>query len=1115
MREKIEFPDNIVCGFVCNETEDGVGMVRAWRRAGLRRFFFRPNYLHYMGTVHRGYERHFYRQFQELRALGMIGCDYDATANRPPTAIEFYVLARVIADPTKSFEEIVESFYSAYGAAAPEVRRYYEAVRATGEAARDRAQRTRVEQPEFFAESRKDVPRTQEFGRSEEELAEKRDILTAAVADHAARGDLSPVEARRLRNLALQAEHGRLTYRFLVAVTDLPVDELKARASELNAFRVKHRFDLPDLYVNMYRIWWGEIRYWKAYFNRCKQELPLAEHDLGGVTFDFAACSDRRFKDAFDPARNVVREPVFAQTKGGWWRNVELPTTNKATWRVSFRYRMTHPDKAGGAKLRLYAGTLEGPKKVFRQIKGFQVGLSPNLYESGHAWAEASDTIEVPEGTTHLQVYAWHAHKGAVSFEVKDLSVVDVTSKAPFEFIAMPMGNLDNVFALGEGQAGEFEYYWRSPLGRKVNLNNVRFTIDLPPGVEFLGCTYAKSNTVVRTCRADGSSTVSFGTGYLPFCTLTESFQTGRAIGVVVRAVRAPGRCGKARLSVSYAPENGPVVEATAPEIELAVIPSVKAAGVPKRYANGVMCGWAFANLAYEGIEGLSRTMADAGVTWMAASAAEETYALWRRLGVRRITPVAWCVNNGFEIGRHGQVPESDRFVAGGIKPSDSRAAYVRQGTCPVSVYAQSDFFRTNTIPFINGQVRGTDGLWSNWEPWMFGQKGCFCDKCRKAFAAWLGKREDEIAADWPANVMAGGAYTNVIQAFRSHEHAKVVRTLDRVVRAATGGGHSLGFIPGICWIEMGSWWRPRNYAAEVQAIDYAGDLRWMNPWGPYVAWESNGPYVYVKRKPLCHFYAARDVRETVDGDYPVGSRPKLMALPQGFQCGHWLSQPEHISMALDCYFFNRWEASVLYYYPRGYDARYWRTFAEATQRAARYEDFVLDGRRSDAMTEAVPVPELYAANVRQLSAYLPRCTDVPLLQTASYDKDGVRIVAVFNFWQKGEAFFDLKAAGLQADRVSIVSERGELRAKSRTETTWTSRELAERGVRLSVGASRCRVFEIRPASAAIAPVSIVTDAALGSALESRRNPLREAAARDAEDERENGVIAADGLPVL
>ena len=167
--------------------------------------------------------------------------------------------------------------------------------------------------------------------------------------------------------------------------------------------------------------------------------------------------------------------------------------------------------------------------------------------------------------------------------------------------------------------------------------------------------------------------------------------------------------------------------------------------------------------------------------------------------------------------------------------------------------------------------------------------------------------------------------------------------------------------------------------------------------------------------------------------------------------------------MALDSYFFNGWESTVEYYFPRGYDARYWNAFAEATDRAAKYERFVMDGKRADSQTSIAPFRGTYASNVKMLSGYLPEYRDISPLQSVSYDLGQSRIVAVLNFWQKGEAFFTLKAKGLKPGRYVIRKEDGSIRAPGNGKAYYTAEELAGSGVRLSVGAVRTRVFEIRP----------------------------------------------------
>ena len=840
--------------------------------------------------------------------------------------------------------------------------------------------------------------------------------------------------------------------------------------------------------------------------------LPPSGHDRGGMTFDFAACSERSFAKAFDPRKNVCRQPLHVRLTNNWSVVVALPTSKPSRWRVSARYRMSHPAQAGGAWFLIETGTLD--RSVFRPNGGKRIDDQVRIIESGLEWSAVSDAIYAPEGSTRMRVMVCLSEGVPVDFELKDLCVVDVTPPQPIEFVQMPMGNLDGRFAIGEGQTGSIEYYWRKKPGGEFDLRRFRFALELPPGVEFLGCSYAEKGTVVRKPRTDGSSEVKFD------CkkeggTLSVWDNNMNPIAVLVRATRGPGVCGSARLSVRYASETGAGFKVAAPPVELFVVPPVRAKAVPERYLNGAYVGWTLRNASPDAIEGFSRTLADGGARWIVGdSASQQTYALWRRLGVRRITPDDASCKNGFMIG-NGALPESDRYVARGVPASSRNAQRIARAACPVSVYSESDFFRTNTVPLLRRQLQGADGLWANWEPWFFEGKGCFCDKCARAFAKWIGKPTDEIAREWPACVMKGGRYAGVVRKFRSQEHAKVMLTMDRVIRGMTGGDEGVGFVPAVAWIEMGSWWRPNDCAAEVQPIDYAGRMRWMNPWGPYAAWWSNRPYVDEKRKALCPFFAAKDVREAVDRDYPAGARPKLLALPQGYQYAQWIAQPEDIALALDGYFFNGWEAAVVYFFPAGYDARYWAKFADATERAAKYEGFVLDGVRCDAMVSATPSTGLFAAPVRHLTGLLPDERNRPMLQSVAYEKDGVRIVAVFNFWQKGEAFFDLRIAGLAPGAYDIVSERGEWRVHDGKRTSWSAAELAADGVRLSVGASRCRVFEIRPANGGAGASSVLSDAALERVFGERREDLRKAAERDAAREKANGEIPVDLTPVI
>ena len=128
-RERIEFPDNMVFGYVPSLPDDFDGNLRAWLAAGMRHFFPRPNYLCYRDGVPRALERFLYDTYHACVAAGSCGFDYDGRY-RPILALEYYLVLRQTAFPELSFETICEEYYSQFGALAPVARAYYERVRA-------------------------------------------------------------------------------------------------------------------------------------------------------------------------------------------------------------------------------------------------------------------------------------------------------------------------------------------------------------------------------------------------------------------------------------------------------------------------------------------------------------------------------------------------------------------------------------------------------------------------------------------------------------------------------------------------------------------------------------------------------------------------------------------------------------------------------------------------------------------------------------------------------------------------------------------------------------------------------------------------------------------------
>ncbi len=814
----------------------------------------------------------------------------------------------------------------------------------------------------------------------------------------------------------------------------------------------------------------------------------------GGLTFDFEAISKRRFpagsgaaiapsewKSGYcylhnrdiasdDPRRSevrkavrwetdgeelvVVKEPrlreicgdddVTRRVSGGYSHRVRLPDASGGVFRASMQYRV-RTDSWGASA---YVLTTPAVSKV-RAAAGvsapgdMDAGLkSHRLAENWGDFLPWAKEIRVPAGCDALDVVVRVDGVGELRF--RDFCVSRVEYGSAISVQSFPAHYLDGTFAFPAGRCGLATWLWKkNDEMAKYRPEGFTFVLALPKGYAFVDSTVGDPAKVTRRALADGGAEWRIpATRAYSGCWVISRFNGWAPLNALVRA--APDALpGTMRFHAEY---EGARVSDVA-ETRVFTVPAPNAP-MPRRYSNGFYPGGGYAAFKTEaGREGFAEMFTSAGANWVVQMRPDEaTLAAWRRRGVRYVTPEhSGLVSNGYRIGLSKNRPEDERFAT--LPGERSTSDVLRHGACPRSVLDESDYFRNDTLRRLKEALKGMDGFWANWEPYMFEARGCFCLKCRAAFAAFVGVTDEEMAKDWPAELAFGRKWHGKAVRFRSLTHAQIVKKIDGYVREFTGGERSLGFIPGVAWTEMSSAWRKHDLAPEVRPFDYAGSLRWIDPWGPYPCWDASTPYVPTDSGDIRYFLAARDVRGQVDRDYGA-SAPKLMAFPHGVQCNTWITQPESIEIALDCFFFNRWESSIVYAFPKGYDARYWAAFARATARAARYEDAVWDGVRCDGrvaleLDAAAPYPP----NVREvcLSSALPRPKDVPLLQHAAYERDGRLVVAVFNFAARDAAKFRLKFAAkhdmaLDGRRLSAQALRA--------------------GVPLEVPAMRCRVFD-------------------------------------------------------
>ena len=809
--------------------------------------------------------------------------------------------------------------------------------------------------------------------------------------------------------------------------------------------------------------------------------------DADACTYDFAAISKERFKDDDSGAANLLVDPIgFRKSKVYVWhpdKQADLPSTNElidkaivaeavredglfsmlspdslikicggekeaarlhnfagmkmkapkpGKYRFSCRYRSNHT--LGSASWSAYFG-IHGEKAREVMLVNF-----PDTGDDSDYWITRKKDFTVPEGVTNLNLFLRFDGVGYMKLSgMKIVPVAEEREQAP-EVQYRVKGSYDGKFGVAERDVEAIKIDWRLGAGHKLDWRKLGIAFRLPPGFEFVGFN-GKVESVER--QADGTTlvrgkTVSTPDGLrvLPIA----SFVDSNAISLLVRAERPAGAKGTLAWRALY--EGRKVGEVG--RLELVSVPSPQVA-MPRRYLAGAMLTYSLqffpgqpeANRAY------AMHLRKCGVDWIMPElrwmrSDETLLPMWREAGFRYITPT----DNNYLVDGYGVPctaarPKEDRFVK---RPGKPEHYMFKLATCPAAVYEERPFFLTNFVASIARWAKGTDGMWSNWEPFYFG--GCYCDACKARLADWTRDTGDSE------------------QHFHSMQHGRICKTVQKHFKRIFGED-SPAFMPAICFSEVTSYGRIADYPSDKLSKDYVGDLNWLPAWGPYVAWEpdKSGAWVSNRGRTVAAFIAAKEIREEIDRNYPA-RRPKIVFQPSG---GNWMVQPEWLEVSMDAGFFNRLEACVPWVMPEGCDSRLWAGFARHVRRAARYEQAVWDGVRKDDATELAPRPGYEQLCPKPIANYLSgfkQYYNYPTLRQTTYDLGGTRYVAVMNFNDERHVEFTLRTRGLAPGRYSVVREDG---ARPFGGRLLTADELAS-GVELSVPVSSTRVFEIRAA---------------------------------------------------
>ena len=727
------------------------------------------------------------------------------------------------------------------------------------------------------------------------------------------------------------------------------------------------------------------------------------------------------------------------------YQHVVLPETSElAKYRLSFRSRGKLENTPGDNSLISFVSFHDQPK-----LGGGAKQLERTLemrYAVHHNWRDNNQEFVVPAGTRTFGIVFALYGCGEVYIDDVKLQQVEL-GKGPTAKV-IPFAFLDKTVCVGSGQPGVLVFSFRNE--NEMKISHPILYLKVPDAFELID---VRDILQVESRETDGKGNVIYAINILRMRgTIRKDSYNAYNVASVMLKTELPA---SEHLYLSeYWIEDG-AYRSKPEQFNLKVIHQASGKK-PKLFRSGAMLsrGREFAN---DGVKEFVDFYSGIGFNSVHGMRARPMYQAFQEAGIARYTSDA--LSDGYRIGKISK-PEESLFRLADGSPHKKVAGI--EAICPVEVYQQGTYYKEDVVSLLKAILIDDDQadcFMPNWEPSTYDFKGCFCFRCKEEFIKYSKLSPDAVEKRWPDSIIA--SYRDVWVKFRSWQHSMIVATLEKTIHElGRSAGKDSHFIPSIGWsycIEKGS------DGGQYDPADFFDKLPWIEIWGPYIYQKLSHPYAYYPGIHLGTYYAARDVKKFVADRTPdEKTRPKLIAFPHGYQGDDWVTEPEALSFEYLCFFLNGWEGAFAYYFPRGYDQRYWSELAKANSTIAEYEHYVFKGKPSTSatVTAVTALPSADFPVSRSFLRMLPGVGDASLLQSVSYTLDDARMIAVGNFWMKGEAFFNLKIDALNKDQKYVLTQPHGKRcfANAAGDIDLTAEELQD-GMMLHVGALRWNFY--------------------------------------------------------
>ena len=732
----------------------------------------------------------------------------------------------------------------------------------------------------------------------------------------------------------------------------------------------------------------------------------------------------------------------FPQISNRVGQTMKIPVSAEdGLYRLVFKARGSHTPTAPNRGLFLVQ--LRGMKSTGKnQFRYEGKGIQP-YFSLRKAWTSYSFDLRLPAGCTAAGLnFCLYGAGEAFVDDVRLYPVAAAADQGPVQVKVMPYSLQDNLFCLGEKLPGVVNFTFNAH-DRKFKRKALLLELELPPGFRVVD---ARTNCPLTKA---GENVWHIGLMQLIPLALKRPWYAQHGAAVMIDSLLpASEKLYTAKYRLRDGAWQGP-----ASELKLKVIPAFYGKR-PALFRSAAMVNneWTFEK---EGVRAITDFYLTSGFSCIFGAKGPVSHAM-KKQGLPRYMGSS-NLANGFRLGADPK-PDFAQF-----RMADGKA-WPRK-ICPVEVYTRGPYYKEAVYGKILKAALVdedlTDNFMPNWEPYYLDSKGCFCNRCREEFVKFCGGKipAEVIRKAWPGEILQ--KYADVYCTFRSRQHGKLMKALQEDISAlGKAAGKESNFVPEISWRCVTN--EHNVYCRQYNVKDYMYDFPWLEPWGPYVYNRAGQIYSYYPTIHLIPWVAGGMVKRFMAENFKGRKPPRLIAFPHSYQSSDWVTEPEALAFEILSYFVRGYDGVFCYYFPRGYDYRHWRSVAKANTLIARYENYTLKGRTDNAgvsLKPVTPLPEkLYyppvAAEPEGAPGRYPGLSKLGPLQFQVWRLGEELLVCAGNFWQKGEIFFTLKAAGLDPRRRYGVEVNGA------PYSNFTGKELAA-GVLLQAGALRWRFIKI------------------------------------------------------